>query len=64
MTCIVLVQNPSGGGILTINEGEENDEVVQYDTVEEARADLRDQPLVKAWCGYVVDLDNLEVTLI
>jgi hypothetical protein len=61
MTCIVLVQNPTSGGVLAITEGEENDRIAQWPTMQEANAATADHPLVKAWGGYVVDLDYLEV---
>lgn len=65
MTCIVLVQNPSGA-VMPITDGEDYGvpPLAQYDTPEEAKAAMHDQPLVRAWGGYVVDLDNLDVTLI
>jgi hypothetical protein len=60
MTCIVLVQNPNGGGVLAITDDDQN--IMRYDTAEEAERDTKDQPLVRAWGGFVVDLDSLEVT--
>lgn len=64
MTCIVLVQNPQRGGILAITESDENDQIAQWPSHDEAEAAVADQPLVKAWGGYVVDLDSLDVRII
>lgn len=66
MTCIVLVQNPGSGAVMPITDGEEYDvpPLAQYDTVAEAKEAMHDQPLVRAWGGYVVDLDSLDVIAI
>jgi hypothetical protein len=61
VTCIVLVQNPQRGGVLAITEGEEDDQIAQWPSHEEAAAAVADHVLVKAWGGYVVDLDLLDV---
>ena len=64
MTCIVLVRNPHGGGILPLTAGEDGDEIAQWPSQEAARAAAADHHLVQAWGGHIVDLDNQEVTLI
>lgn len=60
MTCIVLVKNPQGG-VLAIGD---DDEIAEWPNAEAAEAGVEDQPFVRAWGGYVVDLDNLDVTLV
>lgn len=61
MTCIVLVKNPDSGGVMAITEDE--GEIATWEDTEKAeeRASAG-HPLVSAWGGFVVDLDNLEVT--
>lgn len=61
MTCIVLVQNPQRGGILAITEGDENDQIAQWPDHDSAAEAMSNHTLVRAWGGYVVDLDNMEV---
>jgi hypothetical protein len=60
MTCIVLTKNPNGGGIVAITEGDEGN-IARWSEKEQATADALDHPLVKAWGGWIVDLDELEV---
>jgi hypothetical protein len=63
MTCIVIVKNPGNGcvaGIVSEADGDIPD-LATWPTADEAEAATKDQPLVKAWGGFVVDLDNLEV---
>ena len=60
MTCIVLVKNPNGGGVLAITE-DDGESIAQWPTAKEAQDAIANHSLVKAWGGYVVDLDYLEV---
>jgi CHASE3 domain sensor protein len=62
VTAVVLVQNPHGGGVLALTEGEENDQIATWDSAKEAEAAAQDHRLVVAWGGFVIDLDALEVT--
>jgi hypothetical protein len=61
MTCIVLTQNPQRGGVLAITEGEDGDEIAQWPNVDAAKAAIENHTLIKAWGGYVIDLDNLDI---
>lgn len=47
MTCIVVTRNPENGDVLAI---------------EAALAAAREHRLVKAWGGYVIDLDEMRIT--
>ena len=60
MACVVLLQNPQRGGVLAITD-EDGDEIAHWPTVEAAKAAISDHLLVKAWGGFVVDLDAEEV---
>lgn len=60
MTCIVLVKNPHGGGVLAITE-DDGESIAQWPTAQAAQDAISNHTLVKAWGGYVVDLDYLEV---
>jgi hypothetical protein len=60
VTCIVLVKNPNGG-VLAITEGEAGENIAQWPDTQTAEKEVADHPLVKAWGGFVVDLDYLEV---
>lgn len=55
MSWICLVRNPTGKGLLCINDGEE---IVEYETLTAAKENLADHPLVDAWGGIFIDLDE------
>jgi hypothetical protein len=61
MTCVVLTKNPNGGGIVAITEGDEGN-IARWDNSSDALTDAREHPLIKAWGGWVVDLDYLEIS--
>lgn len=61
MTCVVLTKNPYGGGVLAITAGDDGS-IASWPNEEEAIAVAVNHPLIEAWGGWVVDLDNLEVT--
>lgn len=62
MTCIVLTRNPLGGGVLALmDDGGEGDNIAQWPDVKAARDSAAEQTLVRAWGGWIVDLDALEV---
>ncbi len=49
------------GGQDVAGPGIDMPDLATWPTTEEAEAATKEQPLVKAWGGFVVDLDNLEV---
>jgi hypothetical protein len=63
MTCIVLTRNPNGGGVLPITEGlmDEPNPIAQWPDAALALKAAQEHPLVQAWTGWVIDLDNEEV---
>lgn len=57
---IVLVDiRENNGHILAIVD--ENENIAQYETIEDAREKLKDHPLAKAFPVLYVDIDNWEV---
>lgn len=60
MTCVVLTRNPSNGGVLALNDDE--GDIAHWHVKELAVAVAEQNTLVRAWGGWIVDLDNLEIT--
>lgn len=60
MNCVVLTRNPSGGGIVAITDDEGN--IQQWPDAAAAVEAVKDHTLIRAWGGWVIDLDFERVT--
>lgn len=61
-TFICLVQNPQSKAIAPIVD--ENDNVEQWTSLQDARINLENQPLVKAWMYWLIDLDEVDSEMV
>lgn len=60
MTCIVVTRNPENGDVLAIED--DRGKAAHWHNKEAALAAAREHRLVKAWGGYVIDLDEMRIT--
>jgi hypothetical protein len=61
VTCFVVVQNPDSSVIMPITDAGTGTDTATWATADEAEDAVQDHALVKAWGGWIIDLDNCEV---